>query len=346
MNMFATQLRPQFRIAVNSRCGRSCFYCRPSGETVAQSDIELDVNTLIPVAAHLRARGISSVKITGGDPALYQPLEEVIRALKTRLGYRHVEVISRHPLIGNKAEELAEAGLDQINFSLDSVNPETYQKITGKSDFKELESAIRKYVAIGIPVKINTVFMQDVNSDEYVKITRRCEDMGVSTLKFLDVIVDLDQGMPSFNKRLSMMVPGAKLQDIYGDMAALRDWLKGISEGWSIGTQGDLGHPMSIFRLPSGMQVVLKDSHAGAWYGSICGACKHFPCHDALMALRLGPDGNLQCCLLNSDANVRLDDIRDDPESMAQRIDQALSIYETATFEEPSKATTGVMRNA
>ncbi|PCH68507.1 MAG: hypothetical protein COC12_09920 [Rhodobacteraceae bacterium] len=346
MNIRSKQRRPQFRIAVNSRCGRSCFYCRPSGETVAHGVSELNIKDLLPVASHLRARGISSAKITGGDPALYGQLEELVHELKHGLMFEHIEVISRHPAIGTKATGLIAAGLDQINFSLDSVDPVTYAKITGQTDLDRLEQAIRVFVQTGIPVKINTVFMQGINDSEFVQIIRHCENLGVSTLKFLDVIVDMDQGMPSFSKRLAKIVPGGTLQWLYGDMSMLRAWLADCSDGCEIGTQGDLGHPMEVYRLPSGMRVVLKDSHAGAWYGDICANCSHFPCHDALMALRLGPDGNLQCCLLNSEAVVRLDDVRGDSEAIAERIDLALSTYETAVFAESATYSVGGLKNA
>ncbi|MGH3627619.1 MAG: helix-turn-helix transcriptional regulator, partial [Sciscionella sp.] len=45
-------------------------------------------------------------------------------------------------------------------------------------------------------------------------------------------------------------------------------------------------HPMTVVTLPSGLEVMLKDSRVGAWYGSVCDGCPFFPCHDALMALR------------------------------------------------------------
>jgi cyclic pyranopterin phosphate synthase len=52
--------------------------------------------------------------------------------------------------------------------------------------------------------------------------------------------------------------------------------------------------------------VVFKDSRAGAWYGDICKDCVFFPCHDALMALRLTSDGRLQFCLLREDIAINL----------------------------------------
>ncbi|MEU2154736.1 hypothetical protein ABZ532_06895 [Streptomyces sp. NPDC019396] len=72
---------PQVRVAVNSRCERSCYCCRPSGEAVAtESGTDLDPDhRLIAVATAARAQGVDGIKPTGGDPALYGPLVEVVR---------------------------------------------------------------------------------------------------------------------------------------------------------------------------------------------------------------------------------------------------------------------------
>lgn len=63
---------PQFRVTLNSRCGRFCFFCRPSREAVATTkNTELHPVQLLAVAHEVRAQGVDSIKLTGGDPALY-----------------------------------------------------------------------------------------------------------------------------------------------------------------------------------------------------------------------------------------------------------------------------------
>src|SRR5579859_6891116 len=75
---------PQFRVTLNSRCGRACFFCRPSGEAISTAaTAELTVDDLIRVAKIVRRWGIESIKLTGGDPALYEPLEEAVYRLRS-----------------------------------------------------------------------------------------------------------------------------------------------------------------------------------------------------------------------------------------------------------------------
>jgi hypothetical protein len=69
---------------------------------------------------------------------------------------------------------------------------------------------------------------------------------------------------------------------------------------------GGLGHPMTVLAMPSGLEVVTKDSRAGLGTGDVCDGCPFFPCHDALMALRLTADRRLQFCLLREDVAVPL----------------------------------------
>ncbi|MFE9846590.1 radical SAM protein [Streptomyces goshikiensis] len=111
-------LVPQWRVTVNSRCKRACSYCRPSGESVATAmDAELAPTDLLRVAHAVRACGLTAVKLTGGDPALYGPLVEVVRRLRDEAGLTEIEVISRHPRIGDLAEGLARAGVTLFNVS-------------------------------------------------------------------------------------------------------------------------------------------------------------------------------------------------------------------------------------
>lgn len=300
---------PQFRVAVNSRCGRRCFYCRPSGEAVYTAPgVQLAPHALLKVAGSVRRMGIDSIKLTGGDPALYRPLVSVAEALKRDTGFEHVEVISRHPRIGALAVDLAAAGIDQVNISLDTVDAGRHAQICGVDDLPNLLVAIESCVAAGLIVKVNTVVMAGINDHEIHDVIDRCANMGVTTVKLLDVIDDLDQAGASF----TMRIPGgnySSLRSLYTPFDAIIQSLQQEALSSTIRRQGDLGHPMTAYHLPSGVEVLVKDSRAGAWYGDICTGCVHYPCHDALMALRLTADLRLQYCLLRSENVLNLSEL-------------------------------------
>ena len=297
---------PQFRIALNSRCERACFYCRPSGEAVStDSGISIDPNDVLKVARVLRGQGIESVKLTGGEPALYGPLEEVVYRLRHDAGFREVEVISRHPKIGARARALKCAGVTQFNISLDTLDPSLHREICGVDDLKQILAALSECVATDIPCKVNTVVMAGVNESELSELAAYCDDTGVATLKFLDVISDLDAGKETFVKRLARRRRHT-LRDLHVPLDMIRKKFEKLSLHMETYYQGDLGHPMTALTLQSGMKLVFKDSSFGAWYGPVCEGCKFFPCHDALMALRLTADLRLQFCLLGEHITVPL----------------------------------------
>lgn len=327
---------PQFRVTVNSRCGRACFFCRPSGEAVATAaGAELSVDDLLRVARVVREAGIPSIKLTGGDPALYEPLEEAVRRLRDEAGFTDIEVISRHPRIGERAAALAEFGVTQFNMSLDTLDPTLHHELTGIDDHPAVVDALRACIATGVPVKVNMVVMGGVNDDQVVDLADFCGDLGVHTLKLLDVIKDLDEGAESFARRLAIK-RGRRLEDLYTSLEHAADPFIGHELNRETRTQGGLGHPMTAITLDSGMEILLKDSNEGAWYGSVCKTCIFFPCHDALMALRLTADMRLQFCLLRGDNTIDLTEIVNDQSSLAAAIDDALLPYAGASFYTPT----------
>lgn len=294
---------------------------------------ELEVDHLVSVGRVVRRAGIVDVKLTGGDPALYGPLERAVERLRAEAGFDEIEVISRHPRIGARAAELARAGVTRLNMSVDTLDPALHKEITGQDDHAAVLDALRACVATGVPVKVNMVLMAGVNDDEVPDLVGFCEREGVAALKLLDVIRDLDAGAESFTKRLARERGGRVVRDLYAPLASITARLATDAVTVSKRTQGGLGHPMTVLSLASGLNVVVKDSVAGAWYGPVCETCPLFPCHDALMALRLTADLRLQFCLLREDITVPLADLFDgDGRDLEAAVRRALDVYAGATF--------------
>jgi cyclic pyranopterin phosphate synthase len=327
---------PQFRVTLNSRCGRACFFCRPSGEAVAtHANQELDVDELMAVAQTVRRFGIRDVKLTGGDPALYSPLEEAVYRLRNEAKYEEIELISRHPLIGPRAERLAVAGVTKFNISIDTLEPSLHHELCGVNDLPGVLDALDACLATGRPCKVNTVVMAGINDGEIPNLIAFCARRGVRTLKLLDVIKDLDEGTESFARRLAIK-RGTQLRNLYQPLSIVADKLRATAVSESTSTQGGLGHPMTSLVMPGGLEVLLKDSNNGAWYATMCRSCAFFPCHDALMALRLTSDLRLQFCLLREDVTVSLADKIGHPDVLEATVREALAVYAGAAFVETS----------
>ena len=328
---------PQLRIVATTRCGRSCVYCRPSGEaaTACAMDAFARIEDVVALAKLYKEHGGDEVKITGGDPVFWPDLVSCVDRLKREVGFERVEVITRSPAIAHVLGDLVEAGLDVLNFSLDTLEPQTYRRVVGRDDLAELTDTIREAAKL-VYTKINTVVMKRINHTSVDALIEFCELNGVRQLKLLDLIVDLhDSDMPGSDR--SVRAYGVPLSDLDLPLAPITDKLRKRAVASDIILQGGLGHPMSRFLLPSGLDVRIKDSRNGAWYGDMCRSCGMYPCHDALMAVRYLPEQALQLCLLNPGNNVPLN--FDSHEQLSESFLRAMSQYSQATFTSNSTVT-------
>ena len=321
---------PELRIAVNARCGRACFFCRPSGEAVETlHDAELDIETVLAVAKICEGFGVSYIKLTGGEPAFWSSLPECVGRLKDETKCR-IEVVSRHSKIAELVQALVRAGLDMLNISIDTLDPDLHQKITGVNDLAKILDALKMSISVGLPCKVNMVVLAQVNDHEIERVITFCESLGVKIVKLLDLMVDIEDGTESFARRIRLLGVNS-LRELYLPLQNITERLRrrAIKER-HFRQPGGLGNPMLGLTLESGIEVILKDHHTGAWYGSICKGCKYYPCNSALMALRLTADARLQYCLLREDLciDTKLLDLR----CLSMIIKDVLRVYNQAVF--------------
>lgn len=340
MNLSLKQKIPQLRIAVNSRCGRACIYCRPSGEGVPTAGgMNLRSDEVVRLGQSYHRLGGKSLKLTGGDPALWSGLEAAVKGIKESCHGLHLEIISRHPNLIHVAPALAANKVDLVNFSVDTLSPRIHRMITGVDDLHALVETIQAVARFGLAVKINMVVMNGINVEEINSIIAFCEDNGVRELKLLDVIRDLDNGEETHARRLAALL-GRTLEDLYFPLSELKPVLVGRAARCETAWQGDLGHPMKVYVLNSGLRILTKDHTEGAWYGSICKGCSFYPCHDALMALRVTADRRLQFCLLRGDLCKDLSPaLEDNDDRLDAFLSEAIGTYSTAKMTTPTTYT-------
>ncbi|MCI8517198.1 MAG: GTP 3',8-cyclase MoaA [Hungatella sp.] len=149
------------RVSVTDRCNLRCRYCMPHGiECVSMEEI-LTLEEYVRVGACAAALGIRKIKITGGEPLVRRGCCELIRMLKNTEGIEKVTITTNGVLLGQYLEELLDAGIDGINISLDTLDLDLYEALTGGGDLNQVLEAVRRTVTAcegrNIPVKINAV---------------------------------------------------------------------------------------------------------------------------------------------------------------------------------------------
>lgn len=145
------------RISITDRCNLRCRYCMPDGvEWVSMSDI-LTFEEIRRVAAAAAGLGIRHIKVTGGEPLVRKGCCGLIKMLKELSGIEKVTITTNGILLDRYLEELTKAGIDGINISLDTLDPELYRVLTGGGELAAVLDSIRRASGLSIPVKINAV---------------------------------------------------------------------------------------------------------------------------------------------------------------------------------------------
>lgn len=149
------------RISITDRCNLRCRYCMPEGvEFVGHEEI-LRYEEILRLCRIFTECGIVHYKVTGGEPLTRKGAVDFIRDLKNIPGVETVTLTTNGVLLEEEAERLAEAGVDAVNISLDAVNPEVYEKITGRPVFEQAIKGIEACLKQGIRTKVNSVLLAD-----------------------------------------------------------------------------------------------------------------------------------------------------------------------------------------
>jgi len=315
---------PHLRICITERCALTCFYCRPGGEACRVSNkAEMTLRQIYQLVKILADRGITHLKITGGEPLLRKDIPKMVSILESVKGITNIQLVTRSHKAGNIAEQLRDSGPDSITFSMDSLDPFTFYRISQNSRLDLLLKAIKKTHKAGLNLQFNMVVMRGVNEHEITKMIEFAGRYG-AVLKLLDLM-----NMPGDPKFLDFY---------YMPLDQIATDLKEKAVSYSLETQpGGLGTPMSKFLMPNGATILVKDARVGTWYGDVCKECKNFPCQDAIMALRLTADGCLQRCLLRQGNLVDLLSMVEnlEPEDkIKQAIDSVLDTFRKAIYHE------------
>lgn len=154
------------RISVTDRCNLRCVYCMPAEgvELLRHQDI-LSFDEIVEVAKTAVAMGVDKVRITGGEPLVRKGIVDLVKMLAEIPGIKDLGMTTNGTLLHKFAQPLANAGLHRVNISLDTLEPEKYQKITRVGKLEDALSGIQAATDAGLlPVKINCVVRK--NSDE------------------------------------------------------------------------------------------------------------------------------------------------------------------------------------
>jgi GTP 3',8-cyclase len=160
------------RVSLTDACNLRCVYCMPEEITfqprasMLQDD---EVVALVRIAASL---GVDKIRLTGGEPTVRRGVVNLVREIRAVPGIGRVAMTTNGLRLVELARPLAEAGLDQVNVSIDSLDPERFRQITRRGDFDDVWRGIAAAEAAGLRLKLNCVVTRGFNNDEVVELAR------------------------------------------------------------------------------------------------------------------------------------------------------------------------------
>src|SRR5919205_4380660 len=160
------------RISVTDRCNFRCQYCMPEDIKFQDKSHILTLEEMLTFAEACLELGVTKVRVTGGEPLVRRGVVWFVEQLK-KLGFPEVTMTTNGFLLQENLDGLIEAGLDRINISLDTLQPEKFVFITRRNHFQKVWNAIMAALVTPLsPVKINAVAIRGVNDDEISDMAR------------------------------------------------------------------------------------------------------------------------------------------------------------------------------
>ncbi|SED71730.1 cyclic pyranopterin phosphate synthase [Amycolatopsis tolypomycina] len=264
------------RVSLTDRCNLRCTYCMPAegldwmpGEQVLTDD---ELVRLMRIA--VEQLGVTDIRLTGGEPLLRPGLEDLVARITALSPRPRLSMTTNGIGLARRAAGLAEAGLNRINVSLDTVDPELFKTITRRDRLSHVIAGLAAARDAGMaPVKVNAVLIRGLNETEAVPLLKFCLDEGYH-LRFIEQMpLDAQHG---WNR--GEMITAAEILSVLSaafELTPASEARGGApAERWLVdGGPGDVGVIASVTR-------------------PFCSACER---------TRLTADGAVRSCLFSND---------------------------------------------
>ena len=156
------------RLSVTDRCDLRCSYCMPERMTFLPRKDVLSLEELHEMALGFIARGITKIRLTGGEPLVRRDMIELVQALGRKLGdgLEELTLTTNGTRLAEFAGDLRAAGVERINVSLDTLDRIKFAQLSRRDSLPQVLEGLQAAKAAGLKVKLNTVALKGLNEDE------------------------------------------------------------------------------------------------------------------------------------------------------------------------------------
>jgi GTP 3',8-cyclase len=288
------------RLSITDRCDLSCAYCRTEGAERGGTDAMslVDVRTL--GAAFARHLGFGKVRLTGGEPLLRADLPEIVRSMRHEAGFARVALTTNGRLLAGAIGRLVEAGLDQVNVSLDTLCAGSFREVRGADVFDQVMRGLEAALAAGLSrVKVNVVLLRSFGFAEFESFLAWGKGRPLE-VRFIELMPI--EGLDEFHRRESV-----SSEPLVARVRAL-----GFSP---VAREGDAG-PAVVYARPGDP---LRVGFVSPITGPFCERCNR---------LRVTSRGALKLCLFGRGFVDLVPYLARGPEEVARAVHRAVALRE------------------
>lgn len=167
------------RISVTDRCNLRCVYCMPAeGISLLRHEDILSLEDTARIARTAVDLGVRKIRLTGGEPMVRKGIVDLVAMLRAIPGLVTLAMTTNGTLLSPAARDLRRQGLDSVNISLDTLDPDRYASLTRGGRISEALEGIEAARRAGLALKINTVVMEDAPAGEIEAVAAFCRDIG------------------------------------------------------------------------------------------------------------------------------------------------------------------------
>jgi cyclic pyranopterin phosphate synthase len=265
-----SRIADDLRVSVTDKCNFRCTYCMPAeGLPWLPKDQVLTFEEITRLVGVFEGLGVKEVKLTGGEPTVRRELPTLVRMIREATPTLAISMTTNGFLLDRLAAPLAEAGLDRVTVSCDSLMRHRFEEMTRRDALDQVFAGLRAAEEAGLtPIKLNCVVIAGTNEDEVVDFATYARETGYE-VRFIEYMpLDAEQ-----HWERAKVVPSAEI-------------LEAIERVYPLIAEGDGAEPATSFRFADGARGAV---------GVIASVTEPF-C-DTCNRLRITADGQLRACL-------------------------------------------------
>jgi GTP 3',8-cyclase len=260
------------RISLTDHCNLRCVYCMPEDMTFRPNASLMQDDEVLLFVRLFTNLGFHKFRLTGGEPTVRAHIVELVRGITQTPGVRSLSMTTNGVLLSRLARPLAEAGLQRVNVSLDTLDPEKFQRLTRWGKLEDVWEGIQAAEEAGLtPVKINAVVVQGYNTPDVVELARLTLDHPWQ-VRFIEMMPFAGATDLQINQVVTAEDTKASIEEALGPLETINN--------------GKLDGEARLFHLPGALGDV---GFISSVTQPFCASCNR---------ARLTADGRLRLCLL------------------------------------------------